>query len=129
MAGESINTYERVDTRGSDGTLKTEYLMGSTVYDSTRDVAAALIRIVFMEQSSGEFYFGRVSLFRLNGADAVNKAGPELEAVVKGRPSIHIYRDGSRVVNASGDGDDLLRIQADCTALLSRREAETPVPA
>ncbi len=103
------DAYERNDSIRGDRSV-TEYYMGNRVYDSLSDIAKSIMGSFQVIGDLKTF-----SLYRLNHCLLVNAKPHELETLCRGNPVIHVTREGSRVVsrviNASGDGDDLLKIQ------------------
>lgn len=104
--GDLSYVVERVDAIKS-GELKTEYYVAGTVYDSLEILADWVVRSL-TRVSDVE----RILLYRANiRGRIVNARSDELPELCEGNPAINITRGGSRVINASGDGDYLLVLQ------------------
>jgi hypothetical protein len=120
----TIWTYERRDVFGLGEDRQTDFITCGTAYSSAERLAEALVRRVFLNiEGPGGPSVDRVFLYRADGKSVVNMEGGELEEAVKGKPYIGVSRDCSWVVNAIGDGDDLLSMQNHVSRMLRDRKA------
>lgn len=106
MGDSLVFTYERVDITFKEGLRRVEYYVDRSVYDSLSKVAEHIVRCFDRLKSVDRF-----SLYRANLQSLVNVRPHELEERCRECPAIHMTREGSRVINASGDGDDLFKLQ------------------
>lgn len=102
--GDINSAYERRD-KFENGVIKTSYYVDTFVYDSLEKVAEHLVR------SIGFIGVEVVSLYRTDLQSLVNKKQEDYPLLLKDAPVFYLRRETSTVVNASGDGDDLLKLQ------------------
>ena len=104
--GNDLNyAYERCDEIKETVVETEDYLSNHRVYTSLQEIGESIARSFKVAS------LDRFSLYRANIYPLVNVRQGKLAELCQGCPVIHVTREGSRVVNASGDADDLLMLQ------------------
>lgn len=102
--GDLNSAYQRNDTF-ENGDRKTSYYSDNTIYDTLEQIADHVTRVMRFEN------IRTVSIYRATMQSLVGKKQDDYLELLQDCPAIHITRENSRVVKASGDSDDLLKLQ------------------